>query len=510
MKNTALLVPAKYADPPKLIEHIKSQPEPELLLRAQARALKLFHEMARRVPAYKDFLRAHGVTPNKIQTIADFQTVPTIDKQNYLRAYPLEDLCWDGEFKTRSWVISSTSGSTGEPFYFPREKSQDMQYAGTAELYLRTNFEIHKKSTLYIDAFPLGPWIGGIFTYEVIRTIAQKPGYALSIITTGVDKKAIINAVKRFGERFDQIIIGCYAPFLKDALDDGVRQGMEWKNYNLKFIFSAEGFSETFRDYVAAIAGLKNVCLDTLNHYGTVDQGTLAHETPLSILIRRLAIKTPSLYADIFPVRHKLPTLCQYDPELFFFEEVAHGLLCSSYSGLPLVRYDLKDRGGVLGFQDMRRLVADSGIELDEETTKAEIGQTVWQWPFVFVYERSDLSASLYAFLVYPETIRKALQEKKFQKSITGKFAMVTRYDKEQDQYLEINVELKGGEHAHEGLGQNIQQTVTTWLLKENSEFSKTHTEIGPRIHPRIVFWPYEDPSHFKPGGKQQWVVRNA
>jgi phenylacetate-coenzyme A ligase PaaK-like adenylate-forming protein len=48
---------------------------------------------------------------------------------------------------------------------------------------------------------------------------------------------------------------------------------VDWKKYNLRFIFSAEGFSETFRDYVAEVAGLKNAYLDTLNHYGTVDQG---------------------------------------------------------------------------------------------------------------------------------------------------------------------------------------------------------------------------------------------
>jgi phenylacetate-CoA ligase len=474
-KHVDLLVPEKYANPPRLLEQIQTQPEPELWQNAEDRVLRLFHDMAQRVPAYTDFLSMHGVNPSNIKTLSDFRTVPTIDKQNYLRTNSLESLCWDGDFKSRSWVIASTSGSTGAPFYFPREKSQDMQYAGTAELYLRSNFQIHERSTLYIDAFPLGPWIGGIFTYEVIRTIAQKPDYALSIITTGVDK-----------------------------------QGVDWKKYNLRFIFSAEGFSENFRDYVTEVAGLKNAHLDTLNHYGTVDQGTLAHETPLSILIRRIAIKAPALYANLFPVRHKLPTLCQYDPELFYFEEVAQGLLCSSYSGLPLVRYDLKDRGGVITFDEMMRRLASAGVDIAKELTKAGIAQTVWKWPFVFVYERSDLAASLYAFLVYPETVRKALQEMELQNRVTGKFAMMTRFDPGNNQYLEINVELKGGEQAHSGLGENIQRAVTRWLLKENSEFRKTHAELGHRIAPRIVLLPYEDPSHFKPGRKQQWVVRSA
>jgi phenylacetate-CoA ligase len=508
MKKAGLLVPAKYNDPAGLIRDMKAQSEFEITHRGEARALKLFHEMARRVPAYKDFLRRQKVSPEKIKTIGDFKNIPTIDKQNYLRAYPLEKLCWDGDFKDPSWIISSTSGSTGEPFYFPREKSQDMQYVGTAELYLRTNFEIQKKSTLYIDAFPLGPWIGGIFTYEAIRTIAQK-GYSLSIITTGVNKKEIINAVKNFGSRFDQVIIGCYAPFLKDALDDGVRQGLRWEKYNLKFVFSAEGFSETFRDYIKRVAGLKNVYLDTLNHYGTVDQGTLAYETPLSILIRRIAITNDSLYEHMFHIKHKLPTLCQYDPELFFFEEISHGLLCSSYSGLPLVRYDLKDHGGVIRYEDMMKKITDAGFNIRRLARIAGIQKTIWALPFVFVHERFDLSASLYAFLVYPETIRKALQEKKFRRMVTGKFTMITRYDKNQNQYLEINVELKAGEKGSGKLKNDVQKAIIIWLLRENSEFWKTYNEIGPRIYPRIVFWPYEDPMYFKPGGKQKWVIKN-
>ena len=61
----------------------------------EARPLKLFHEAARRVPAYKDFLKKNKVNPAKIKTFKDFQFVPPISKKNYLRQYPLEKLVWD-------------------------------------------------------------------------------------------------------------------------------------------------------------------------------------------------------------------------------------------------------------------------------------------------------------------------------------------------------------------------------------------------------------------------------
>src|SRR5258708_1208097 len=96
-----------------------------------------------------------------------------------------------------------------------------------------TNFNIQSKSTLYIDAFPMGAWIGGVFTYEAIRLVAERGNYPLSIITPGINKIEIIKAIKNLGKNFDQVIIGCYAPFLKDVIDDGIHYGVDWKEYNL-------------------------------------------------------------------------------------------------------------------------------------------------------------------------------------------------------------------------------------------------------------------------------------
>jgi phenylacetate-CoA ligase len=502
------LLPAKYRDVIRLTRLLSRSPERRWVAAGERRALRLFHAMARRVPAYSDFLKKRKVNAARVRTIADFREVPPVDKQNYLRQYPHEKLCWDGTFAGKQWVISTTSGSTGEPFYFPREDVQDKQYAGTAELYLRANFAIHRRSTLYIDAFPMGAWIGGLFTYEAVRQVAERGKYPLSVITPGIDKQEIINAVKKIGPKFDQVIIGCYGPFLKDALDDGVRQGVRWKNYNLKFVFSAEGFSEEFRDYVVRVAGLKNPCRDTLNHYGSVDLGTMSYETPLAIAIRRLAVKDDMLYRTLFSAEHKLPTLTQYDPELFFFEEVNGGLLCSAASGLPLVRYDLRDNGGVIGYEEMRARLAGAGYDLGREARRARIADTVWRLPFVYVYERSDLSVSLYAFQIYPETVRKAIQKRRFEKDMSGKFSMLVRFDKRQDQYLEVNVELKAGRKPAKRLAAELADAVVQRLRAENSEYRKTYSEIPHRVRPRIVFWPYEHPLHFKPGTKQKWAKK--
>jgi phenylacetate-CoA ligase len=502
-----ILLPKGYRNAELLNSRLSREPEGVWRRRGERRALNLFRAMAERVPAYKDFLKNNNFSSNSVQSIRDFKKVPAIDKDNYLRKYPLEMLCWDGEFSHGQWVVSATSGSTGKPFYFPREESQDWQYAITAELYLRTNFAIHKKSTLYIVAFPMGAWIGGLFTYEALKIVAEHGGYSLSIITPGIHKQEVIKAVKQLGHQFDQIIIGAYAPFLKDILDDGRREGVEWEKYDLGFVFSAEAFSEKFRDYVLNTIDSRQPLKATLNHYGTVDLGTMAHETPESILIRRTLVETGQLDL-LFPEKHRQPTLTQYNPELFYFEEVDQHLFCTAYSGLPLVRYDLKDYGGVLPRTNVVTRLTSAGFDLHQLAVKNNIDDTLWNLPFVYVYERDDFSVSYYAFLIYPDTIRRALQHDDLHKMVTGKFSVEADYDNEGRQRLNVHIETKHAVQHTPELNRALKKALHETLVEESSEYRETARMIGEDAQPIIYLWEYEDPTHFRAGTKQKWVLK--
>lgn len=492
----------------KLLEDLHTKPEKYWLKRGQRKALKLFHLMAKRVPAYQDFLKNHNIIPQSISSIEDFKKIPLIDKDIYLRKYLLEKLCWDENLAEKRWTIAATSGSTGEPFYFPRQKEQDLQYAMTAELYLRTNFEIHKKTTLYINGFGMGIWIGGVFTYQAIKYLADRGNYSLSIITPGSSKEEIIKAVKNLGKKFDQIIIGGYPPLIKDMLDDGIKFGLIWKKYSLGFIFSAEGFSENFRDYIIEKAGLKNKYKDTLNHYGTVDLGTMAHETPICILIRRLIIKH-NLNKHFFKKDYKLPTLAQFIPELFYFEEINSQIVCSAFSGLPLVRYDLKDSGGIIRFEKMTQTFSKLGIDLIKEIKNENIDKTTWNLPFVYVFERSDFTVKLSGANIYAEEIKKALYSKELVDFLTGKFTMSIKFDDKQNQYLEINIELKLDIDETKELKKIVVDIVIQQLRKENSEYQYLYVHLPhERLTPQIIFWQYGHPEYFITGGKQKWIKK--
>lgn len=492
---------------------LRVQPEGFWVKRGEKMTLKLFNEMSRRVPAYRDFLKKNSIDAGKIKTIADFKQVPAISKDSYLKKNDLQNLCWDGVFSDCQWDISSTSGSTGVPYYFPRQDDQNAQYALLAELYLLNNFSIDRRTTLYVNCFALGVWIGGLFTYEALKMVSRRGGYSLSIINPGLNKSEILKAIKQIGGNFDQVIIGGYPPFVKDVIDEGRVQGLNWSDFNIKFVFSAEGFSEDFRDYVSQIVGSKNIYLDSLNHYGTVDQGTLAHETPLTTMIRRLAIKDERLYRAIFKERvFHLPTLAQYLPEMFFFEEDDGGVICSSQSGLPLARYDLKDSGGVIGFHQMAEIFASCGYDFMGEINKAGIRTTLWSLPFVYVYERQDLSVSFSGANVYPETIKKVLIESRFSDFLTGKFTMVIDHDNQQNPSLVLNIEKKNGvTDLSSAVIDMLKQGVVDRLLMENSEYKiiyQTHRQPGGAA-PVIKLWEYDSAPYFSGGGKQKWVLKS-
>lgn len=505
--NSQFQLPRRLRNATKLQEALKVLPESYWRQRGNVMALRLFHDMASRVPAYKKFLHEHGINPANVKTVKDFSELPVVNKDNYLRKYPRQELCWDGKFGSDWWVISTTSGSTGEPFYFPRTNLQDEMYALSAELYLRENFDIQHKKTLYIDAFAMGAWIGGLFTYEAIKRVAQK-GYSISIITPGVNKAEVINDVRKLGPDFDQVIIGCYPPILKDIIDLGKEEGLNWKDYNLGVIFSAEGFSEDFRDYVVKHGSLENVYTSNLNHYGTVDLGTMSHETATSIMIRRQAVNDEDLFRGLFGDTTKQPTFTQYFPEMFYFEEVEGGLVCSSYGGLPLVRYDLKDKGSVLSMRQVEATYQTLGKDLALELRQKNIEHTKWNLPFVYLYERSDFSVTFSGAQIYPEEIRRALLEPGIDKFVTGKLTLFSGYDKNARNYLQIHVELRKGVTGTSDIAKRIEQSVVNRLIKENSEYRVLYGEYKKKLHPRIKLWPHEHPTYFSGKGKQQWVKK--
>ena len=476
---------------------------------SQKQTLALFEGASKRVPAYRDFLSKNGIKPGKIKNWSDFKNnVPFVNKKNYLNLYPLKDLCWEGTLK-KPLVFTSTSGSTGAPFYFPRGEKLDWQSSVMHEMFLQNISKNVDGPTLVLITFGMGVWIGGLLTYEALALASRRSGQDISILTPGINKGEIFKALKQLAPNFKQVIIAGYPPFVKDIVDESLSEGIDLKKLPVRFLFAAEVFTEKFRDYLNDKAGVVNLYRDFFHVYGSADIGTMAAELPAGILLKRIALSSPKIWKKLFPSTLQSPTLAQFNPFFINFEEVEGQVLLSGDNIIPLVRYGLGDHGGVFSFDQAIRVTKEEGVDYFNAAKEAKISDCLSRMPFVYVYERCDMSTTLYGINIYPEMIRETLLEGELPKKLTGKFTLLTKFDEQQNQYLEINLELHKGIELEDKIQKDIHLTVAERLKEKSSEFRELISHLGERAHPRLRFWPSGHPDHFAPGTKQKWVKKS-
>ena len=204
--------------------------------------LALFQSTAATTPAYRAFLDEHGIQPESVQTMADLQRLPTLTKDNYLRRYPLPDLCRNGRLEDCD-MMAVSSGSTGTPCFWPRFLTDELHIAWRFEQIFHDAFRADERRTLAVICFALGTWVGGMYTAACCRHLAAK-GYPLTVITPGNNKNEILRVVQELGGFYDQVVLLGYPPFLKDVVDEGVARGVDWPRYQIKMVMAGEVFSE--------------------------------------------------------------------------------------------------------------------------------------------------------------------------------------------------------------------------------------------------------------------------
>ncbi|MEK7604401.1 MAG: hypothetical protein AAB442_01220 [Patescibacteria group bacterium] len=467
--------------------------------RAFTRALRLFREAAERVPAYKDFLKKARVRPSSIETEEDFAHVPLTDKPHYFSAYNLAELSWDGSLE-RSKYISTSSGSTGIPFFWPRGEEQDRVVGQKAQhLYTRI-FDAQTGPTLFVNSFSLGTWIAGIEFFNAARWSAEH-GTPLTIITPGIDKHETVRQIKKLSPLFSRIILAGYPPFIKDILEYGIECGIDWDQLDVRLLFAGEAVSETWRSWVLKMIGKNpNDLTLTANIYGMAESGVVAHETPLSQLVRR---SLSSLTSPELPAATRVTGLYQFYPRARYFEVVDRdSLVLTANAGLPLIRYSTRDNGGVLWQNTLPASIHDHLLTLAREHA---VPLTEWRLPFVYLYGRKDLSISLYALIIYNENVKYALEHSRYYARVSGLFTMSVVHTKQMDQRFKIIIELSPGTRPTSALRLALTDEIAKNIRVVNSEYAKLCSAVGKRAQPHLTLVPYGEIQTVR-GKKHRWV----
>lgn len=463
--------------------------------RASPDVLGLFRQVAATVPAYGEFLAERGIDPDAVRTLDDFRLLPMLTKDNYHRRYPLPALCRDGRLDGCDMVAVS-SGSTGEPTLWPRFLTDELTVAARFEQVFRDGFRAHERGTLAVVCFPLGTWVGGLYTVACVRHLAAK-GYPITVVAPGNNKAEILRVIPELGPHFEQVVLLGYPPFVKDVIDTGVAAGLDWARHAPKLVLAGEVFSEEWRDLVGSRAGLLDVRSDVASLYGTADAGVLGNETPLSVTIRQFLAAHPAAARELFG-ESRLPTLVQYDPASRFFEVAEDGtLLFSGDNGIPLIRYHIADEGGLAGHDELLDFCVRRGFDLGD----APAGP--YEMPFVYVFGRSHFTVSFFGANVYPENIAVGLERAPISNWVTGKFVLETIEDSDHDTRLRVTVELAPDA---DGDPAQVAESIKSALLRLNSEYAN-YVPPGRQL-PEVDLRPTGDPGHFPVGVKHRYVRR--
>jgi phenylacetate-CoA ligase len=461
--------------------------------KGQDKYLSLFHQMAEQVPAYKDFLKKNTINHELIKIWDDLNNVPTIDKENYLRAYNLNDLCWPNTFH-RQHMISVSSGSSGDPFFWPRSSWQEFEATVNHELLVRNFFDCHKKNTLFIVSFAMGMYVAGVLTQNSLQHIAEK-GLPITIVSPGINVQENIRIIKELGGYYDQIILAGYPPLIKDILDFGSKQGIVWEKIPINFIFAGEGFSEKWRKIILDKVGNTEMVKSSFSIYGSADANMLAFETPVAIAIRQLISNEPEIYSKFYDSQQRVPGIFQFNPLGRYFEELGKELILSADNGIPLLRYNIHDIGKIMDFADMKKQFISQNNYFNESLS----------WPFLLLYGK-DKTVSFYGLLIYPENVRAALEKESLSKYVSGRLVFHKTSDVDGNHLLQAEVELLPDIEPSKELVNLIKKELVNTMMQTNMEYNKLFSTLGDRALPEVNLYKYGSSDYFLRNNKQNWL----
>ena len=166
---------------------------------AKARAYAQFINAKNNVPAYRDFLKTKKFTkPSFTNFCPNISEIPIIDKENYIKIYPLENRCVNGAMPAKGLVIDESSGSSGAPTNWLRGRKERDRNTRFIKFGMQKLFG--KQPMFIINAFALGAWATGMNITMSCLTFAK-------VKSVGPELEKIENTIKQFGKNHQYIVM---------------------------------------------------------------------------------------------------------------------------------------------------------------------------------------------------------------------------------------------------------------------------------------------------------------
>jgi len=493
MKFGDLMQKFFMSNPKRAMWFLSTMPASFWEKKGQQKVLVTFRESAKRVVAYKKLLKEHKIKIEEIKTFTDFQNkVPIFDKKNYISRYQLNHRCL-GKLTEMS-TVSMSSGSTGVSIFWPRTAGQDLMLPKYFENFYLQNWDIDKKSTLIVVTMALGTWIAGQFVSWATKPIADSSKYSLTLVTPGSDVDNVIKIIKGIGSNYDQILIIGYPSFIIPIIEVGEKENIIWEKLNIKLWVGGEPTSENWRKYIRKKFGAKPDDLSFLaNVYGTSDAGGIAYSSPLSSLVMNLASKDKKLNRDLFN-DDILPSIAQFNPMSYYIEEAKGEIVINFLSGVPLIRYNIHDRGGVISYNKALEILKNHGYDVKKMLIQKGYSKNkIWKWPFLYTFGRKDNTVSIGGANVYPENIEPVLYRKELRR--INSFRLTIETSEKGEMRFAILIELKPGRKvagkSFANLKKKYHDILLKRLLRVNEDYKDAYENDSKYTDPVINIYGY-------------------
>jgi len=307
-----------------------------------------FNKVRKNVTAYQKFLEE-----NSTKNIIEWSDIPLCDKNNYLLKYPIEDLTQ--EDISNAFLIGTSSGfsKNGSVFWLKEAVDENAYLEILKQIFIK-EYGIDRQKTLFIVSLAFGTWIAGMQIATTLRSMASEMDH-VTLATPGLDLKEATNIVEKFGTFYDQILWICnpssiniiYA-LLKN--NDSLLQG------KILFPVVGEYFSEDFREAISLKFGHdKEYIYSIKTGYGSADTGDLGIESEETVKLRKFFNNHPQLLQKFFKTGEAPMMFVKNKKALI--ESIDGELIVTKEQFIPLIRYNTKDRGGILKKSDIKGLI---------------------------------------------------------------------------------------------------------------------------------------------------------
>lgn len=454
-------------------------------------AQKCIDDAVAKIPAYQKFLSSEGKTGKE-----PFFELPYTSKDSYLKKFPYEELLPTPLCNNVS--IFSSSGSSGKkPFYWVYLKEQLLDTR--AKGYLENLFAIDKKKTLFIVGLSLGSWVGGDPMSFTIKTLALTADYPVTVITPGTNLDEIITVINDFGKFFDQLILLTSPTVLAHVILMAEHEKKELHLPKMRYVLFEEGFTEDFRIALQKKANVPETEPLAYSLYASADTFAIGLESPGSIALRKLCFHNRS-FADSIGIEPDLPHFFHVTAKNALIESKGDELCVTRWQGVPLMRYNLRDRAYLYSWAKVQEAVKEYKFTSpDDQKFAAIIGACPSQLPdLVIVFGRADSCINLGGTKIYEYLMDDVIRSAELSPYLTGLYNAKLAFEGIHS-YVDMVVEIKENVKESPELIGKIEDLIEMKLADLNQEFRNDYEKLYKNrakmmglksVKLRTVCWP--------------------